>query len=122
MAAQSPEVKLPTSRTVANSHPLNLAAARMLPPGWGDSKGTLHVLALMRWHLQAKGVEGGRVTQEALEARVNQLDRDDPTEAMEYLLTSDSGDLVMAALPQDPEAAAMALLQVLADKMVATAP
>lgn len=109
-------------QVVANNHPLNVTAGNLLPPEWRDPT-TLHVLALMRWLLQTHGLEpGNRPPQEELEAKINALDRGDPNEAMEYLLTSDSGDPTLQALPQDREAAAMMLLQALADKMIALAP
>lgn len=105
-----------------NLQPLNAQAGRLLPPAWND-KGTLNVLALMRWLVQEKGLESDfQPGVESVLAMLDKLEHWPPREAMDFVTTTDSGEPALVRLPDDPETAAVELLQALVDKMVATAP
>lgn len=107
---------------LVNDEPINREAGALLPPEWKDP-GTVNALALARWLVQELGMEDGfRPGVESVEAMLGELEAMPPREAMDYMILSDSGDPMLTSLPNDREKAALALVQALADKMVATAP
>lgn len=125
-----------TQIKLANQQPLNVAAAKFLPPEWQDNMTKLRVLSLMRWGL-VNGLEHwlkdtARLrkgpTPEQVESMINRLAEVNPKKAMDFLLDpEETGDSVMMTEDDLHKAensleAAEILLETLYDAMQATAP
>lgn len=107
---------------LVNDETINREASALLPPEWKDP-GTINALALARWLVQEMGLEDGfRPGVERVEAMLDELEAMPPREAMDYMILSDSGDPTLTSLPGNREDAAIALVQALADKLVASGP
>jgi hypothetical protein len=97
-----------------NNLPLNLAAAKLLPPGWSNPR-VLHVLALAQWGAQEKalGTAGD-------EEQVRLLQEGNPQVAMQWVAENREGDEILAADALDnlqPEEAAGLVLENIQSRM-----
>lgn len=108
-----------------NQLPLNRAAKALLPVDW-RGEDSLHCLGLILWMVREAGLDPKfRPGPDSVESMVVKLMRDPPQDAMEYLTTNDSGDVVLTEADLeglDQEEGGVVLVQALADKMIATAP
>lgn len=111
-------------------HQLNLAAGRLLPPGWKNPL-VMPVISLMQWGLQDGEVElevlsADQPSKETLENFVQHLAQANPNRVMSLLTSPLNGqDQLLAdnALNQvkSPKEGARLLLEALHEALVATA-
>jgi hypothetical protein len=95
-----------------NKLPLNQAAEKLLPSGWGGS--TLHVLALAFWGSSERSIY------QSLEGWVVELEQGDPEVAMRWVTETPEGEEVVNQDALDnlgPEDGASVILNQISDRL-----